>query len=269
MEKVIALIGDVHGQFDKSFDALKKLEEKYECKADFILQAGDLVPVPNENHLEKSYREKERESANAGNFPDYETQKKQIPVPMYFVAGNHEPFSFLEESYPNGGTLCPDLHYLGRSGSKQIEGFEVSYLSGIFSTKSFKKDRPRYNTNEVMSINQMRKYRYFNENDIKTINPKEKPDFLLLHDWPANLVTPIKDGLNNTLNVPAEDLVTRLKPRVVVCGHFHDKKQINEITYSDGSPGMIVTLGGSEFEEDGSEHIQLLKLNAEGIEQIN
>ena len=268
MSQVVALIGDIHGEFDKSLAALKQLEIAHACKSDFILQAGDLVPVPNKSHLKESYRETEQKKVYWNDFPNYLKGDKKISAPMYFVAGNHEPFSYLETGHPNGGMLCPNLHYLGRSGSTQIDGCDVSYLSGIYGEKYFQKDRPKYPTNNNEKPS-MKRHRYFNQSDIDAIKPNNRPDFLLLHDWPANLVTPINEWLNNKLNVPVEQLVRKLKPRIVVCGHFHDQKQTTPIIYSDGSKGMIVTLGGSEFKDDASDHIQLLRLDANTIKLIN
>ena len=60
----------------------------------------------------------------------------RVPVPTHFICGAEE-HSALIDHLPDGGELCPGLHYLGRAGVKQLAGLKVAYLSGEFDADRY------------------------------------------------------------------------------------------------------------------------------------
>ena len=61
---------------------------------------------------------------------------KPLPVPTHFIAGAEE-HSALIDHLPDGGELCPGLHYLGRAGVKKVAGLTVAYLSGVWDAERY------------------------------------------------------------------------------------------------------------------------------------
>lgn len=66
-----------------------------------------------------------------------------VPLPTYFILGD-EFDSTLVDALPNGGTLCKNLHYLGRSGVVHLrlgengaQQLSIAYLSGLYDPSSY------------------------------------------------------------------------------------------------------------------------------------
>ena len=59
-----------------------------------------------------------------------------VAVPTYFICGQEE-YTALVDHMPDGGELCPGLHYLGRAGVKALAGLKVAYLSGVFDAERY------------------------------------------------------------------------------------------------------------------------------------
>ena len=66
-----------------------------------------------------------------------------VPLPTYFILGD-EFDTTLVDALPAGGTLCHNLHYLGRSGVQQLrlgengaQHLSIAYLSGIYDPSSY------------------------------------------------------------------------------------------------------------------------------------
>ncbi len=68
------------------------------------------------------------------------TNTTPVPIPTYFVAADESPCGqeLLAAFGAQGGTLCPNLHFLGRSGVREIEGLRVAFLSGVYRADSFR-----------------------------------------------------------------------------------------------------------------------------------
>jgi len=60
-----------------------------------------------------------------------------LPIPMYFIGGNHEPWGWLEQHAETGFQLCPNLHFLSRTGVSIIGPLRVAHLSGIQRLEAF------------------------------------------------------------------------------------------------------------------------------------
>lgn len=69
--------------------------------------------------------------------------QQKIPVPVYFICSGEQPSNgsttYINE-LPDGGELCSNLFYLGRSGVKSIAGLEVGYLSGAYDAQEYDSD---------------------------------------------------------------------------------------------------------------------------------
>jgi len=222
---IIACLGDVHGEINQAVILLNRWEAKTKQRIDVVLQVGDFEPHRNEADLVSmacpvKYRK-------LGGFHEYFNGSKRMPWPLYFIGGNHEPYSYLDTA-PEGFTLTENFHYIGRSGIQEINGLRIVGLSGIYSEKYFESNRP--SIKDIASVSN-RRFTYFNQYDIDVLLEYESCDILLLHDWPTGIIKQRDiekfkhfnyDFEQDTIgNEYARLLIDALEPKVVICGHMH------------------------------------------------
>ena len=67
----------------------------------------------------------------------YVSGSKQAPIPTYFIgsfgAGSQEAMRSLS-------TASTNIHYLGISGLKTLQGLNIAFLDGIYDAKAYKQD---------------------------------------------------------------------------------------------------------------------------------
>ena len=105
-------------------------------------------------------------------------------VPTYFICGKEsskatDPIN----EVPNGGQICKNLTYLGRSGVKEIDGLSVAYLSGGYDASNY--DQP---------ADEDRNFQFepfYHSSDVRTLVTKAAKaspfgiDILLTSEWGA------------------------------------------------------------------------------------
>ena len=66
--------------------------------------------------------------------------RKAIPIPCYFIAAADGKLrsSLSINDLPEGGELCPNLHWLGPGGVLEVAGLEVAFLSGVYEENIYK-----------------------------------------------------------------------------------------------------------------------------------
>jgi len=134
-----AVVGDVHGQFCSLISLIRRWERGHALAIDLVLQVGEL----------EAHRDVEDVSTMAapskhralGDFHRVLAGELQLPWPVYFIGGNHEPYGWLE-GHPEGFELCHNLHYLGRAGVRSIGHLRVAAISGIHRLESYGLARP-------------------------------------------------------------------------------------------------------------------------------
>ena len=162
-----------------------------------------------------------------GDFRDYYNKQSKFPWPVYFIAGNHEPYGWYEE-HVNGFELTEGCHYLGRVSCQEIHGIKVVGISGIYSESKFTSQRPDISEFGYVSN---KKYTYYNEKDIEKAMDFDSCDVLLLHDWPKGIISAsdykFLRGKRRSVN-PEELgceytylLIEKLNPKLLACGHMH------------------------------------------------
>ena len=244
-KRYFAAIGDVHGQMNKMVSLLQGRESSKNIKLDFVLQVGDFEPHRDENDLNTmaapaKYRK-------LGDFHNYYQNILKFPWPVYFIAGNHEPYGFLDQ-YPEGAEICSNCHYIGRANSFSINDIQVSGLSGIYKEDAFIKKRP--DISEIEHISN-KHYIYFTDNEVDKLIDFGKTDILLLHDWPAGIID-LADAKQfeaqrrsiryDTVGNEYSKIVMELTdPQIVLCGHMH-KKYRNKISLKNGKTIQVICM---------------------------
>jgi hypothetical protein len=191
-------------------------ERRTKLRLSFVLQAGDFEPVRDPEDLASMpVPEKYR---TLGDFADFHEERATFPWPVWFIAGNHEPFTFLQ-TMPRGGQVAHNCHYLGRAGQADLDGLRVSYLGGISTALG---------ALHKYFMRGWRSHAYFTDKDLDRVVAQGPADILLLHEWPRGAATRAEaagrrraGGLGGPGNEDTRALVDLLEPRLVLAGHAH------------------------------------------------
>lgn len=209
-----AIFGDVHGQQHKMYQIASEWSAENGKNIDAILQVGDFETIihPDDSRFFDGLPGKA-----ISDISEYVQEGKQVPVPTYFIGGNHEAWSVLKP-YNNGGHISEKLYYIGRSGIVEISGYKIGGLTGLYNFQAFDKPLPE-TPNET--------WKYYRKSDIEKIS-SQTLDILLLHEWISPLPNRKKskkngeiiDGAYNGQRVsPAFELMIKTNPKYVFMGH--------------------------------------------------
>jgi lariat debranching enzyme len=132
---LFAVIGDIHGRFQRVESWLQALEKARGHEVRFVLAVGDVEAFSSAD----DHRRKAAKRSMPAEFAEYASGQRRFPRPLLFIGGNNEDFAPLDPMR-EGGTLAPNVHYLGRAGVTEREGLHIAYLSGIYAPKFF--DQP-------------------------------------------------------------------------------------------------------------------------------
>ncbi|MCK6513993.1 metallophosphoesterase [Myxococcota bacterium] len=238
-----AAVGDVHGEHRAMVRLVSGLARARGVEPAAVLQVGDFEPHRHEDDLAsmaapQKYR-------HVGDFPRFVRGEEAYPWPLYFIGGNHEPYAFLDET-PDGAALIPGCHYLGRVGVTELEGLRVVGVSGIHHPERSRGPRPPGSTFRTVSN---KEFTYFTEDELERALALGPADVLMLHEWPAGLVT--LDELSAATgrrffgedvgNTPAQALVELLRPKLLLLGHMHVPLR-RTLRWPDGGETQVIAL---------------------------
>ena len=209
------IVGDIHGRFETLTEALDVARRRW-GPIDFVLAVGDVEPNRDyDDHLGVVGPPRYRQ---VGDFPRVVSGELDLAAPLYFIAGNHDPYPALDQAGP--GEWTPGVWWLGRFGITKIEDINVGYLSGIYSKK--------YTDDPDLKRNNAKQRIYWHRSEWEKLTRAARRfhgrvDVLLTHDWPSGIGT-------NREGKPVGDpslrqLTERLRPRIHACGHMHHDHQ--------------------------------------------
>jgi lariat debranching enzyme len=213
---IFAAVGDVHGCQHAMVRLLSEWERQHRERLSFVLQVGDFEAV--RDHMDLASMPVPQKYRKMGDFAAYHIGFAAFPWPVWFVAGNHEPFAFLG-SMPRGGQAAHNCFYLGRSGQMDLEGLRLGWLGGV-SVDGGPLDGPLGSD--------WKKHAYFRHREVDEVLKDGQVDILMLHEWPRGAATPEEargkrraDAVSGPGNDTARLLVDLLQPRLVLAGHNH------------------------------------------------
>lgn len=259
-----AAVGDVHGQMRAMVRLLEGMERRLGRALDFVLQVGDFEPHRGEDDLAtmaapQKYRK-------LGDFAAFHEGAAIFPWPVHFIGGNHEPHGFLDRM-PLGGEVAPRCRYLGRVGALEIAGLRVVGLSGIHDEGTYQRGRPPI---EDIRTTSLKSYVGFTEHEVQRAAELGPADVLLLHEWPEGLVeAPSLAELaaqgrplthREIGNAPARMLIELLQPKLVLCGHMHERRRAEIVA---GGARVLVHCLASMHE--GREAVAVFERAADGV----
>ena len=259
---IFAAVGDVHGEHRAMVRLVSGLARARGVELAAVLQVGDFEPHRHEGDLAsmaapQKYR-------HVGDFPRFHRGEEVYPWPLYFIGGNHEPYAFLDET-PHGAALIPGCHYLGRVGAIDVEGLRVVGVSGIHHPERSGGARPPGSMFRTVSN---KEFTYFTEDELHRAVGLGPADVLMLHEWPAGLVT--LEELSATTgrrffgedvgNPPAQALVELLRPKLLLLGHMHVPLR-RTYRWPDGGETLVIALSHVGA---GRESVALIVREADG-----
>lgn len=224
--KKILVTGDVEGNFEYLSKKILQLQEKGQ-QFDFALCVGATLSLTFD-------------------IKSYINKTLKLPLKFYFIDSS-ELAPSLHVKYPDGGEICPNLVFLGKSGIKEIEGIKIAFLSGIQST----------HYSELYSENNLPKVSYYGPyytlGDISLIEEKIKMekeafrgvDIFLSNDWPKGFDNniPKLDQPTRTASLHVSQIVDQLSPRYHFVAQedvfFKRPPYINRLKF----PSRLVALG--------------------------
>ncbi|KAL5210776.1 hypothetical protein ABZP36_006399 [Zizania latifolia] len=248
----------MHGELDKVYDTLRRLEEAEGVKIDLLLCCGDFqvqaaarcahsfdsgaLPLQNGAFMGLAVRnESDLQCVNVkpkyrtmNSFWKYYSGQAVAPYPTIFIGGNHEASNYLWELY-YGGWAAPNIYFLGFAGVVKFGNIRVGGLSGIHKQQHYHLghyERPPYNEGTIRSVYHVRHY-----DVLKLMHVKEPLDIFMSHDWPLGITEYgnrqkliqekrfFEEEVNKrTLgSEPAARLLNKLKPPYWFSAHLHCK----------------------------------------------
>jgi hypothetical protein len=227
---IFAAVGDVHGQMHAMVRLLQGIEKKLGRAIAFVLQVGDFEPHRTEDDLAtmaapQKYRK-------MGDFAAFHAGAAAFPWPVWFIGGNHEPYGFLER-VPGGDEVAAGCRWWGRVGALELAGVRVVGLSGIYQEETYHRGRPPI---AALGTASPKAFIGFTEAEVERAAELGPADVLLLHEWPSGVAEapsladvaaagrPV--AYREPGNAPARMLVELLAPRLVLCGHMHERRRV-------------------------------------------
>lgn len=217
-----AVWGDVHGQMESARNICqRKIDDLGLETIDFVLQVGDFEP--HRDGVDLSSMAAPNKHRKMGDYYKFHEGQLEMPWPIIFIGGNHEPWLLLDDQQGEGFTISDNFHFFGRSDVQKIGPLTVAGMSGIYREETFKK--PHW-TPDMFPYKSNKEWIGFNRDDVKNlVNLKddfENIDILLTHDWPADLVTDIDHQTSRPIGNPVAKWVRKqLNPTMMYCGHMH------------------------------------------------
>ncbi|TYB33576.1 MAG: hypothetical protein FXF49_05585 [Flexistipes sinusarabici] len=226
----IAVFSDTHGKWDSMYERANK------SGTDIVLHCGDIEPLrvkedldyfPTPTKYKKPYIDGTREMEFAKYY-----EKGEVPIPTYFISGNHENWNYLFKYVEGPVKLLQNLFYLGCFGYTEINGIKIAGFSKIFGEKDSESFVVDENTGEYKPYrwnpeskrdNSPKRASHYHIADLESlvkITKNTNIDILLLHENPKTKWQ--KNNIESEYGTDDIDLlIQELKPKYAFCGHMH------------------------------------------------
>ncbi|XP_003741328.1 lariat debranching enzyme [Galendromus occidentalis] len=245
----IAVAGCGHGELEKMYAALGRLEAVGNFKLDLLLICGDFQANRNSSDLlGMACPPKYRQMCD---FHKYYSGHLVAPVLTLVIGGNHEASSYFDE-LRYGGWLAPNIYYLGTAGCYRIGDLRVAGISGIYKSIDYMKGRYEtvpYDTAALHSVYHIRAL------DVLRLCGLRKVDVMMSHDWPTGITAygneqwlrRKKPFFNEDLDSgrlgspPTRKILDTVKPRYFFSAHLHVRFTAL-VPHTDGSSTRFLAL---------------------------
>ncbi|MEM7028837.1 MAG: metallophosphoesterase [Chloroflexota bacterium] len=214
---LIGLIGDIHGRVFHTIAALLEWQRQTGKRFDQFIQVGDLGAFPNLAKLDAATnRHLAADPAEADFSRLLQTKGKMTTLlntirnhlqsPIYFVRGNHEDFTWLDQltNQAPSATVPVDpfdfFHYVPDGSVLQFEGYHIAFLGGV---------------EERTDAAAIRQQPYA----ALMAQPEKTVDLLISHQGPYGCSVSSQGDIYGSKKISV--LLDQLKPTFHVGGHVH------------------------------------------------
>lgn len=206
------ILGDVHGSFSRVAEVLHEAESLL-GKVDAALCVGDLEPNRNARDAAGVATGKGHRRW-VGEYPRVLRGEIELPAPLWFIGGDHEPWATLDSRGP--GEISPGIHFMGRAGVRDVCGLKVAFISGVrgiategdIFSRHGRDERACWVRAEMIALE-------------RAIRKHERIDVLMSHDWPDEVLGEAGDPELLRMSALSE-------APLHVCGHRHRRAESTE-----------------------------------------
>lgn len=239
-----AWFGDTHGNLKLMWQMALDWEKGTGRKLDWVFQVGDFGIFPSEDRLDlPSRKHAERHGYSlveaTGDFPDILAGKCEIPIPTYFIRGNHEDQEFLLDiqkskkgwylSHP--AEIVPNLFYVSDGCIFELDGLRIAGWGGCWGKNTWEMGYWSHDRlKSARRVNHMTR-------DVFERLRRERFDILVTHDAPTGcglqgapnprslLLDPesLSEESEDGKGLPyIRQLLEEVQPMYHFCGHWHE-----------------------------------------------
>ena len=251
--ELVAFFGDTHGNLKLMWELAIQWEKQNNQKLSYIFQVGDFgiwpaidrLDPPTVNHAKNhGYTLK----IAMGDFPEVFLGEYKIPIPTYFIRGNHEDQEFLmtfEKKHRKENPtdyltkpieICPNLFYVPDGHIITLGPSRIAGWGGCWGKKTWEMEywgtvrAARNKQGYARRLNHMTR-------DIYERLLREEFDILVTHDAPTGsgvqgMLNPsssnldpesISEGTSEGTGVPyIRKLIEEIQPLYQFNGHWHE-----------------------------------------------
>jgi len=258
-----AFAGDTHGNMKTMYQDALDWQAANGHEINYIFQVGDFGVWPTFEDMDPSARNwserhKVKPKKAAGDYPGLVLGEWEVPIPTYFIRGNHEDQLLLcthekvnQKQYPDDYLtraieIHPNLHYIPDGHVVEVEGVKIASWGGCWSWKTFPmeywgNDRHMKHTNKKYGpIPYAKRLEHMTRDRYERLM-REDFDILMTHDAPTGCgVVGARDVKHIDSETLSEDqpegtgvkfireLIETVQPRMHFCGHWH-QYHLNQI----------------------------------------
>ena len=244
MHPLVAFVGDTHGNLKFMWRLATEWQKRTGRTLDAIFQVGDFGLFPSEDRLDPPTRKHAQNhgyplSVALGDFPEVLSGAHPVPIPTYFIRGNHEDQDFLLNlqkqkkdwylSHP--AEVVPNLYYVPdgcifQLGLARIAGWggcwgKNTWEMGYWSAARLQSDRRKnHMTRDVFERLRREKFDVLVTHDAPTgvgLKGMQHPDKSLLDPESISDGTPDGPGMPHI-----RQLIEEVQPRFHFSGHWHE-----------------------------------------------
>jgi len=205
----ICCVGDLHGKINKMYEEIQAFEDRLDVIFSYILQVGDFGIWTKDSIVDRATKN----HGDVGDFPAKYEQKIPVPVPTFFVKGNHEDFEFLSLFKLDNKIVLPRLHYLSNGSRVKLGINDPVVIGGIGGCYGYSS----YDRKDLKQCKQ----RHYTKVEIENLIKEGPIDIFITHDAPHNLEF---KGFGRTYKAEAtglENVVKECRPKLWIFGHHH------------------------------------------------
>ncbi len=241
---ITAWFGDTHGNLRFMWQMATEWQARTGINLDWIFQVGDFGIFPHEDRLDppsRKHAEKHGYSIEeaVGDFPYVLTGELEVPIPTYFIRGNHEDQEFLLNLEREKKGYClshpikvvPNLFYVPDGCVFELDGLKIAGWGGCRGDKTWDMDYWGH-----ARLNSPRRLNHMTRDVFERLRRK-RFDVLVTHDAPTGVglrgasdpgsllldAESLSEGSEGGKGMPyIRQLIEETRPRYHFSGHWHE-----------------------------------------------